>query len=78
VGSDWLRGRVDLLRLLPSAWRHRRALRGARVVGDRALLRDDDLTVSPVVGRSPFEARLEKAFNVALRGLWRATRWIVP
>lgn len=78
VGGDWLRGRVDLLRLLPSAWRHRRALRGARVVGDRALLRDDDLTVSPVVGRSPFEARLEKAFNVALRGLWRATRWIVP
>jgi GT2 family glycosyltransferase len=76
--GHWLRGRLDLLRLLPLAWRHRRALRGARRVGDRVLLVAEDLSISPVVARSPFEARAEKAFNGALRGLWRATRWIVP
>ena len=75
---SWLRGRLALLALLPRALRLRRELRGARVVSDRVLLCADDLTFSPVIARRPLELRLEKAFNVALRGLWRATRWMVP
>ena len=76
--GSYLQGRWELLSLLPSAWRHRRALAGVRRVSDRRLLCADDLTISPVIARGPLEARLEKAFNVALRGLWRATRWMVP
>jgi GT2 family glycosyltransferase len=76
--GSYLRGRWELLGLLPRAWRHRRALAGARRVSDRVLLRADDLTISPVIARGPLERKAEKAFNVALRGLWRATRWMVP
>jgi hypothetical protein len=76
--GSYLRGRWEVLALLPRAWRHRRELAGARRVSDRELLRADDLTISPVISRTPLEARAEKAFNVVLRGLWRATRWMLP
>ena len=76
--GSYLRGRWEVLVLLPRAWRHRRELAGARRVSDRELLCADDLTISPVISRTPLEARVEKAFNVVLRGLWRATRWMVP
>jgi len=76
--GSYLRGRLAVVPLLPSAWRQRRALAAVRVVPDRELLRADDLTLSPVIARSPLEANLEKAFNKALRGLWRATRWMLP
>src|SRR4030095_13916127 len=46
--GSYVRGRWELLSLLPSAWRHRRALAGARRVSDRQLLCADDLTISPV------------------------------
>ncbi len=75
---SYLRGRWALLALLPGAWRERRSLAAARVVPDRELLCADDLSISPVIARSPLEARLEKAFNTVLRGLWRATRWMLP
>jgi GT2 family glycosyltransferase len=78
VFLSWLKGRLALLALLPRAWRLRRELRGERRISDRVLLRDDDLTFSPVIARSPLELRLEKAFNTVLRGLWRAARWMVP
>jgi GT2 family glycosyltransferase len=76
--GSYLRGRLDLLRLVPRALRLRRALAGRRVVGDRRLLGADDLTVSPVVQRSRLEARLEKVFNGALRSWWRLARWWIP
>ena len=76
--GSYLRGRLDLLALAPRALRQRRALAGRRVLGDRALLGADDLTISSVIVRSRLEARLEKAFNVALRAWWRAVSWMLP
>jgi GT2 family glycosyltransferase len=76
--GSYLRGRWELLLLVPRALGQRRLLRGRRVLGDGALLVADDLTISPVVVRSRLEARAEKAFNVALRACWRAVRWMLP
>jgi len=74
VFLSYLRGRIDFLRLLPRALALRGALAGRRALGDRALLVADDLTISPVIVRSRLEARVEKSFNVLLRGWWRLAR----
>jgi GT2 family glycosyltransferase len=76
--GSYLRGRWDLLGLVPRALRLRRELAGRRVVGDRRLLAAADLTVSPAVERSPLEARLEKVFNRMLGSWWRLARWLIP
>lgn len=78
VLGDYLRGRLDLLRLLPRAWRARRLLAGARRVGDGRLLGADDLTFSPVIERRPFEAGLEGVLNTILRGWWKLVRPLLP
>jgi GT2 family glycosyltransferase len=75
---SYLKGRFELLGLLPRALRLRRQLRGCRVIGDRQLLMATDITISPVIERSPLEARLEKSFNGVLRAWWRAARWLIP
>ena len=75
---DYLRGRLDLLRLVPRALRERRRLAGARRVGDGRLLGSDDLTFSPVITRKPFEAGLEGVLNGILRGWWRLVRPLLP
>ncbi len=74
----YLKGRLDLLRLLPRALRLRRRLGSHRVVGDRELLIADDLTFSPVITRRALEARLETGINGTLRVLWRIVRGLVP
>jgi len=78
MAGSYLRGRLDLLRLVPRALAQRRLLAGRRVRGDALLLGAADLTLSPVIVRSRLEARVEKAFNVALRAWWRTVRWMLP
>jgi GT2 family glycosyltransferase len=78
VLGSYLRGRWELLGLLPRALRLRRELAGRRVVADRSLLVATDLSISPVIARSRLEARLEKAFNVGLRAWWRLARCLLP
>jgi hypothetical protein len=48
------------------------------LLGDRQLLVASDITISPVIERSRFEARVEKTFNGILRAWWRAARWLIP
>jgi GT2 family glycosyltransferase len=78
VLGSYLRGRWELLGLLPRAMRLRRRLAGRRVVSDHQLLVATDLSISPVIARSRLEARLEKAFNGALRAWWRVARCLLP
>ncbi|MHC5212749.1 MAG: glycosyltransferase family 2 protein [Planctomycetota bacterium] len=78
VLGSYLRGRWELLGLLPRAMRLRRLLAGRRVVSDHELLVATDLSISPVIARSRLEARLEKTFNIALRAWWRVARCLLP
>jgi len=78
VLASYIKGRLELLALLPRALRLRRQLGRGRVLGDRQLLVASDITISPVIERSPFEARVEKTFNGVLRAWWRAARWLIP
>ena len=78
VFGAYLRGRWELLGLIPRALAQRRRLRGQRRVGDRQLLLDDDLTFSPVIDRSRLEAGLERLLSGTLRIWWRLVRWLVP
>lgn len=78
VLGSYLRGRLELIGLVPRALGWRRRLRGRRRVRDRALLVADDLTFSPVIDRSGLEARLEGAFNAVLSVWWRVARLFVP
>jgi GT2 family glycosyltransferase len=78
VGTAYLRGRLDLLRLVPRALQLRRDLAGRRRVGDRELLVDADLTFSPVITRRGPEAGLERGLSRVLRAWWRCVRWLVP
>ena len=75
---SYLKGRWELLRLVPRALRLRRDWAGQRRVSDRILLGAADLTHSPVISRSALEARLERALSVILRAWWRAVRWLLP
>ncbi len=78
VLGAYLRGRIELIGLIPEALRWRRKLRGRRRVRDRQLLVADDLTFSPVIDRSGLETRLEGAFNAVLATWWRIARLFVP
>lgn len=78
VFLSYLKGRLDLLRLVPRALRLRRELRAARRVGDGRLLVSDDLTFSPAIHRRGLEARLEGALNGLLRGWWALARLVLP
>jgi hypothetical protein len=78
VLTSYLKGRIELLGLLPRALRLRRQLGSSRVLGDRELLVAQDITISRVIERSRFEAKVEKTFNGVLRAWWRAARWLIP
>lgn len=78
VLGAYLRGRLDLLRLLPRALRWRRHLAGRRRVADRDLLGCRDLTFSPVIAPRPAEALLSRVLNGILRGWWRLARPLLP
>ncbi len=78
VFRAYLRGRWELLGLIPRALAQRRRLRGQRRVGDRELLVADDLTFSPVIERTRLEAGLESLLGGTLRTWWRLVRWLVP
>lgn len=78
VLASYLKGRVELIGLIPRALRLRRQLGKQRVLGDRQLLVATDITFSPVIDRSRLEAKLEKTFNGVLRAWWRAARWLIP
>jgi GT2 family glycosyltransferase len=78
VFADYLKGRLDLLKLVPRALAHRRRLAEARVVGDRELLGSAPLTFSPVIRRRGLEAGLEQALNGMLGAWWRVARRLLP
>jgi GT2 family glycosyltransferase len=77
VLGPYLRGRLDLLRLLPRALARRGDMARSRRLGDAELLVAEDLTVSPVVPRRHLEARLERTLSRVLRAWWRSVRWLV-
>jgi len=78
VFLDYLRGRIDFLRLLPRALRQRRLLAGVRCVSDRSLLLSPPLTFSPVIRRRGLEALLERGLDGMLSAWWWAASRFLP
>lgn len=63
-------GKWDFLLCLPGAWSRRRGVQRRRRVGDRALLVEGPLTLTPAVAASPRKARLASGLNRTLAALW--------
>ncbi|MED5331097.1 MAG: glycosyltransferase family 2 protein [Planctomycetota bacterium] len=77
LALSYLKGRLDVIRLLPRALRARRRLAPQRRLRDGVLLEAESLTFSPIIARSKVEARLEGALTVILRGWWRLVRFLI-
>ena len=71
---DYLKGKLSFFRLLPSLLAARRQLQARRRLPDRDLLGARDLTFSPLIKASGFEAFLMRNLNRLLRAWWRLAR----
>lgn len=72
--GDWLRGKWELLRLLPTAVRARRRAQQGRSVPDRDLLVAAPLTLNPGLAESGAAAALRRGLDRFFAGYWRVVR----
>lgn len=72
--GDWLRGKWDLLRLLPTAVRMRKVAQADRKLPDRALLVAAPMTVNPGLASRGGAALLRRALDRFFAGYWRLVR----
>ena len=70
----WLRGKLDLLRMLPQAWRWRTAIQRRRICADRDLLVAAPLTLTPGVADRGVKAGLRRGLDVVYAFHWRLVR----
>ena len=73
----FLRGRLEVIRLLPAAIRRRRGLVARKRLSDRALLGAPALTITPSARRLAPARRLQALLEAALRGWWRIAGGLV-
>ncbi len=72
--GDWLRGKWELLVMLPKAVRARKVAQRGRVVADRDLLVAAPLTLNPGLADKGFSAALRRGMDRFFAGYWRAVR----
>ncbi|MCB9831259.1 MAG: glycosyltransferase family 2 protein [Planctomycetes bacterium] len=72
--GSWLRGKWDLLRLLPRLLAARRVIQRARKVRDRDLLGAAPLTISPLIERKGLVMRAQAVMERLLSLWWRLVR----
>ncbi len=73
-GIAWLRGKLSLLRLLPSLARARARVQAARTVSDRELLVAAPLTLHPGIADQGFSAVVRRGLDAIYGGYWRLIR----
>lgn len=72
--GDWLRGKWELLRLLPRAVKARGPAQRGRTVPDRELLVAAPLTLNPGLADKGFGAALRRGLDRFFAGYWRVVR----
>lgn len=72
--GDWLRGKWELLKMLPAAVRARRLAQRGRVVADRDLLVAAPMTLNPGLADRGFSASLRRGLDRFFAGYWRLVR----
>lgn len=72
--GDWLRGKWELLKLLPAAVRARGPAQRGRTVPDRELLTALPMTLNPGLAERGARAALRKAMDRFFAGYWRLVR----
>jgi GT2 family glycosyltransferase len=72
--GDWLRGKWELLQLLPAAVRARRVAQRGRTVADRDLLVAAPLTLNPGLADRGFQASLRRGMDRIFACYWRLVR----
>lgn len=72
--GDWLRGKWELLRLLPAAVRARRTAQAGRTVPDRDLLIAAPVTLNPGLAEKGFAAALRRGLDRFFACYWRCVR----
>lgn len=72
--GDWLRGKWQLLRLLPTAVRARGPAQAGRTVPDRELLISAPMTLNPGLADRGMQAALRRGMDRFFAGYWRVVR----
>jgi GT2 family glycosyltransferase len=72
--GDWLRGKWELLKLLPTAVREREAAQRGRTVPDRDLLIAASMTLNPGLAERGFAASLRRGLDRVFAVYWRCVR----
>ncbi len=72
--GDWLRGKWELLRLLPVAVRARGPAQAGRTVADRDLLVAAPMTLNPGLAERGARAALRRGLDRFFAGYWRVVR----
>jgi GT2 family glycosyltransferase len=72
--GDWLRGKWELLKLLPTAVRARKAAQAGRTVPDRDLLIAAPMTLNPGLADKGFAASLRRVMDRFFAFYWRLVR----
>lgn len=73
----WMRGKIEVLQLLPKLLGQRREIQKSRVVPDRELLKARPLTVSPLIKRGGLVRKLQSSLDLFFRAWWRLVGWMV-
>lgn len=73
--GPWIRGKWDLLGLVPTMLRRRRVLQRLRTVPDKELLACPDLTFNPGLTESPARGVLRKILDRGLSFWFTSVRW---
>jgi len=76
--GQWLRGKLDFLRMLADVRRARGECQRARTRGDRALLVGGPLTSTPDAIRGFARHAAQRALDAALRAWWALARLVIP
>jgi GT2 family glycosyltransferase len=71
---DWVRGKIEFLRLLPEVLPERRAFQARRLLRDRDLLVGGPLTVTPALSASALRRGFVRVLDGLLRGWWGIAR----
>jgi GT2 family glycosyltransferase len=74
---EYIKGKLSALRMLPTLLRARRKIQASRQLKDRALLGSPELTFSPLIQRSGFEAFLVDGMNRLLKMWWCLVKALV-
>ena len=72
--GDWLRGKWELLKMLPTAVRARRAAQQGRTVPDRELLIAAPVTLNPGLAEKGAAAALRRGLDTFFACYWRCVR----